>query len=204
MCPQFCMLKIIVKHKPSSTLHSVAEHFHRDAVDFENRFDLLWESSNLMHKMGRTKSFVDLLMGCECSLKSHALLSIADHSPSDAYRKIRSCGHNIGKLASLAAFLPDRTAYEHLANDLKELPVHIRYSLDAYEMFFPAFIDQKSTDQNYSATIGNNTWVLKIRESLRILNRAIANEFLGEVSMDFDLLLQQENDFRRFADECLK
>lgn len=193
-----------MKHKPSSTLHSVAEHFHRDAVDFADRFDLLWESGNLMHKMGRTKSFVDLLMGCECSLKSHALLSMTDHSPSDAYRRVRSCGHNIEKLASLAAFMPDSSTYEHLANDLKELPVHIRYSLDAYETFFPSFIDKNSADQNYSATIGNNSWVLKIRESLHILNTTMADEFSGEVSMDFDLLSQQETDFRRFADECLK
>lgn len=52
--------------KPMSVLHSLAEHFHRDAVDFGARFDLLWEAGPLMHKMGRTKSFTDLLMGCEC------------------------------------------------------------------------------------------------------------------------------------------
>jgi hypothetical protein len=201
--PSF-VLKSILKHKPSSTLHSVAEHFHRDAVDFADRFDLLWESSNLMHKMGRIKSFVDLLMGCECGLKSHALLSMTDNSPSDAYRKVRSCGHNIEKLASLAAFMPDRCTYENLANNLKELPVHIRYSLNAYETFFPSFFDKESADQNYSATIGNNVWVLNIRESLRILNASVADVFFGEVSMDFDFLLQQEKDFRKFADECLK
>jgi hypothetical protein len=193
-----------MKYKPASTLHSVAEHFHRDAIDFAERFDLLWENSNLMHKMGRTKSFVDLLMGCECSLKSHALLSIAGHSPSEVYRRVRSCGHNIEKLACLAAFLPDRTAYEHLANDLKELPVHIRYSLDAYETFFPTFIDQESANQNYSATIGNNRWVLQIRETLHLLNSAMTEEFRGDISTNLEQIIQQETEFRVFANECLK
>lgn len=48
-----------------------------------------------MHKMGRVKSFVDLLMACECSLKSHALLSMPDKTPVEAYRAVRACGHNM-------------------------------------------------------------------------------------------------------------
>lgn len=55
-----------------SVLRSLAEHFHRDAVDFGARFDLLWEAGPLMHKMGRTKTFTDLLMGCECALKAQS------------------------------------------------------------------------------------------------------------------------------------
>jgi hypothetical protein len=35
------------------------------------RFDQLWEAGPPMHKMGRMKSFVDLLIGCECTLKAH-------------------------------------------------------------------------------------------------------------------------------------
>lgn len=60
--------------KPLSVAHTLAEHFQRDALDFAARFDLLWEAGPLLHKMGRTKSFVDLLMGCECALKCHCFL----------------------------------------------------------------------------------------------------------------------------------
>jgi hypothetical protein len=157
-----------------------------------------------MHKMGRTKSFVDLLMGCECSLKSHALLSLTGVSPSEAYRKVRSCGHHIGKLSALATHLVDRCAYDQLASSLAEFPVHIRYSLDAYETFFPALIDRKNADQNYSATIGNNPWVLSIRAALGTLIEGISGEFSGEVPMDLEALFQREEELRKFCDECLK
>ncbi|MEF8718325.1 MAG: hypothetical protein V5B44_11585 [Candidatus Accumulibacter necessarius] len=194
----------VMQEKPLSLLHSIAEHFHRDAVYFATRFDVLWENGQLMHKMGRTKSFVDLLMACECSLKSHALLSLQDLPPAEAYREVRSCGHNIHRLAKLAAYLPDRAAYQHLGAELAQLPVHIRYSLEAYETFFPAFVDRKYADQNYSETIGNNPWVVRVRGSLGVLVDGIANELSGAIPMDLELLLQHEHELREFAKTCLK
>jgi hypothetical protein len=193
-----------LKTKPSSVLHSVAEHFHRDASDFAARFDALWEHGSLMHKMGRVKSFVDLLMACECSLKSHALLSMPEKTPFEAYRAVRACGHNIGKLAPLANYLKDRAPYEHLASQLVELPVHIRYSLEAYEAFFPTLVDRDQADKNYSATIGCNPWVLEIRKVLGTLLEGISEEFSGEVSMDLVELIDGEKAFAEFAAECLK
>lgn len=190
--------------KPSSLLHTVAEHFHRDASDFSTRFDELWENASLMHKMGRVKSFVDLLMACECSLKSHALLSMLDKKPVEAYRAVRACGHNIGKLAPLANYLKDRAPYEYLASHLTELPVHIRYSLEAYETFFPALVDRGQADKNYSATIGCNPWVLEIRDVLGLLLEAIGEEFSGEISMELGDLIGREEAFKAFAAECMK
>lgn len=157
-----------------------------------------------MHKMGRVKSFVDLLMACECSLKSHALLSLPDKTPVEAYRAVRACGHNISKLVPLANYLQDRTPYDYLASQLVELPVHIRYSLEAYEAFFPALVDREQADKNYSATIGCNPWVLEIRKVLGVLMEGISKEFSGEVSMDLVELIDSEKAFAEFAAECLK
>lgn len=193
-----------MKTKRWSILHTIAEHFHRDANDFAARFDALWEHGSLMHKMGRVKSFVDLLMACECSLKSHALLSTPDKTPVDAYRAVRACGHNIGKLASLASYLQDRAPYDYLAGQLVELPVHIRYSLEAYEAFFPAFVERDQAEKNYSATIGCDPWVLKIRKMLGVLLEGISNEFSGEVAMDLVDLIDSERAFAEFAAKCLK
>lgn len=57
----------LLKTKPSSLLHSITEHFLNDSRDFATRFDVLWEDGRLMHKMGRTKSFMDLLMRQKCA-----------------------------------------------------------------------------------------------------------------------------------------
>src|SRR5258708_6248059 len=100
--------------KPLSVMHTLAQHFHRDAVDFSSRFDLLWEAVPLMHKMGRTKTFIDLLMGCECALKCHGFLGHVTEQPRDVYRRIRGFGHNIADLADYATFLQDRTYYSQL------------------------------------------------------------------------------------------
>ena len=44
----------LFKSKPTSLLHSIAEHFQNDSRDFAIRFDVLWENGSLLHKMGRT------------------------------------------------------------------------------------------------------------------------------------------------------
>lgn len=190
--------------KPLSVMHTLAEHFQRDALDFATRFDVLWEAGPLMHKMGRTKCFVDLLMGCECALKCHCFLSHLDESPSKVYRQVRGYGHNIGVLADYARLMTDRTYYDHLKTALSEFPVFIRYSLDAYETFFPSFLDRNAADKNYSQTIGSNQWVLEIRTKLEVLNDAITDHLGGLVPTDIEVLLAHEKEMREFAEACLK
>ena len=127
-----------------------------------------------------------------------------DKTPVEAYRAVRACGHNIGKVAPLANYLQDRAPYDYLAGQLVELPVHIRYSLDAYEAFFPALVERDQAEKNYSATIGRNPWVLEIRKVLGVLLEGISEEFSGEVSMDLGELIDSERAFAEFAAECLK
>lgn len=194
----------LFKTKPTSLLHSIAEHFLNDSRDFATRFDVLWEDGRLMHKMGRTKSFIDLLMSVECVLKAHALLSLKDKPVEEAYLVVRRSGHDLRKLAALANYVPDRAAYENLANSLAELQVHLRYSFEAYEAFFPAWTGRHDAKVNYTATIANNPWVLSIRADVQILVDALRPEFTGLVGDDIEAILKGEAEMRQFYDEIIK
>jgi hypothetical protein len=189
--------------KPRSLLHTVAEYFHRDAVDFAARFDCLWNAGALMHKMGRTKSFVDLMMGCECALKCDGLLSGLNEDPVIVYKRVRRCGHNIRDLLAHARFC-NVEQYEALLGELASMPVHIRYSRDAYDAFFPSLMNQDAAEFNYSRTIGNNTWVLRIRETLEALNASVTKEFSGEVENDLGNIFAHQREFKEFAEACRK
>lgn len=194
----------LFKSKPSSLLHSIAEHFQNDSRDFATRFDVLWENGSLLHKMGRTKSFVDLLMSVECVLKAHALLSQSDKPVEEAYLAVRRSGHDLRKLVGLANYTPDRTAYERLADSVADLQVHLRYSFEAYEAFFPAWTGRNDAEMNYTATISNNPWVLSIRADVQTLIDASQPEFTGFIGDDIETILKGEAEMRQFYDEIIK
>lgn len=189
--------------KPLSVLYTVAEHYYRDANDFVSRFDLLWEAPAQLHKTGRIKSFIDLLMGCECALKCHGFLSHHAEVPREVYCKVRSFGHNIGRLADYASFLTDRSPYDYLKANLGDFSVFLRYSLDAYETFFPSYMDRKDAEVNYSATIGNNPWVLELRANLNTLLSSSEEQFSGFFTDDLEAIFTHERQMKEFADSCL-
>jgi hypothetical protein len=186
-----------VKIKPASLLHSIAEHFHHDASDFIDRFDILWESQT--HKTGRIKTFVDLLMGCECELKAHAILSRLQDDPLEVYKSVRAAGHRIDRLTEMAHFMEDRTHYDFLKDNLLGKSVFIRYSLDAYDTFFP--FDYDDADINYSETIGNHVWVMQIRRHLKLMIDASNDEFTGMVSNDISELFALESQMTSFMEK---
>ena len=181
--------------KPFSVLHSVAEYYHHDAADFAERFDILWE--NQTHKTGRIKTFVDLLMGCECELKTHVTLSHLKDDAVETYRRVKKAGHSIDRLAEMAHFMEDRSHYDFLKDNLHGLSVFIRYSLDAYGTFFP-FFDYEDAEVNYSMTIGNNLWVLTIRDHLASMISASNGEFTGFVSSDLEAIFNNETQIELF------
>lgn len=193
----------LLQMKPLSVLNTIAEHYYRDANDFASRFDLLWEAPAQLHKMGRIKSFIDLLMCCECALKCHVFLSHHAEAPREVYCKVRKYGHNIGRLADYATFLDDRSPYDHLKTNLGDFSVFLRYSLDAYETFFPSYMDRKDAEVNYSTTIGNNPWVLEIRSNLNTLLSSTQESFSGFVTDDLEALFTHEKQMKEFADSCL-
>lgn len=182
--------------------YSVAEHYHRDAVDFVGRFDILWESQT--HKTGRIKSFVDLLMSCECILKSHVFLGHLADNPTDTYILIRKAGHQIALLADEATFLEDRSGYDFLKKALNDFSVFIRYSLDAYEAFFPFLSENDEVTLNYSGTIGNNAWVLEVRQCLAKLLDKSKSQFSGLVTSDIGAIFVHEEEMNRFMKSIRK
>ena len=104
------------EEKPTSVHHSIAEYYWLDARDFLSRFDALWEVE--AHKTGRIKTFVDLLMGCECALKSHIMLGLLEKCPKEAYSTLRKASHKISTLADSATLNKDRSTYDFLKNEL--------------------------------------------------------------------------------------
>lgn len=188
--------------KPSSIQYSVAEHYHRDAIDFAGRFDILWERQT--HKTGRIKSFVDLLMSCECVLKSHVFLGRLENDPTDTYILIRRAGHQIAQLADKANFLENRSDYEFLKEELDDFSVFIRYSLDAYETFFPFLPENDEVKLNYSGTIGNNAWVLQVRHCLATLLDKSKSKFSGLVTSDIGAIFVHEEEMKKFMESLHK
>ncbi|MNR54514.1 hypothetical protein D3C85_1747110 [compost metagenome] len=93
--------------------------------------------------------------------------------------------------------MEDRSHYNFLKNNLQGLSVFIRYSLDAYGTFFP-FLDYDDAEINYSKTIGNNLWVLSIRDHLASMINASNNEFTGMVSNDIMAIIDNEIQIESF------
>ncbi|CAG9207710.1 hypothetical protein PSP6_270058 [Paraburkholderia tropica] len=182
-----------------SILNEIGQLYAFDANDFAERFDVTWE--RITNKTGRIKSFVDLLMGFECALKAHiALAGQRDlHEPKQTYMKIRKASHSISQLASAATLLSDRGLYEQIAGRLDSFSVLIRYSLDAYEAFFPWYTDQGSARINYSMTIGNDVWIRETRELLEPLMDSAYKLVTGEVA-DIEHLFDREREMQEFVE----
>lgn len=83
-----------------------------------------------------------------------------------------------------------------MAGQLVELHVHICYSLEAYEAFFPALVNRDQADNGYTATIGCNPWLFEIGEVLGVLLEGISEDFSAEVPMDLGELIDSDKAFR--------
>lgn len=191
-----------MKTAPLSVLHTIASHYEQDARDFLERFNLLWEAQ--LHKTGRIKSFVDLLLACECMLKCHIVLQQVQKDPKVVYKEVRSYRHDIQALAHAATYLQDRTCYVQIEERLSQFSVFIRYSLDAYETFFPSALERSDALINYSATIGNNPWVLASRDLVASALSSTHGEFQGLVTDNLSDLLQHDLDMQKFVEECMR
>jgi len=193
-----------MKSSTVSVLHTIADHYKRDASDFLERFNILWEAQ--LHKTGRIKSFVELLLACECILKCHVVLQKIEGDPGTVYKKVRHIGHNIGALAREAKYLKDRASYAEIESRLGPFSVLVRYSLDAYETFFPSALERSDAPINHSETIGNNSWVLASRDlvALVIDSTTKATDEIDFVTDDLEILLQHELEMKKFAEEFIR
>lgn len=187
--------------KPISLVRAIAEYYLRDACDFAERFDILWERQT--HKTGRIKSFVDLLMAAECALKCHIFLGREREDPKEVYCHIRKAGHNIGALADYASYLTHRNNYDAIKAQLNDFSVFLRYALDAYDAFFP-LLERENAKLKHSETVGNNSWVLKVRDVVELLIEDVQGEFLGFVSTDLGAIFENERQMREFMKSFAK
>lgn len=184
----------MLEEKATSVHHTIAEYYWFDARDFLSRFDALWEVET--NKTGRIKTFVDLLMGCECALKSHVMLGLEKLGPKEAYSMLRGASHRISALADAAQLNRDRSDYDFLKNELSDFPIKIRYSLDAYDTFFPMLCNWSEADINYSTTIGCHPWVKSIRHALSRLIEDLNPHFTGLVSNNLAAIFENENEVK--------
>jgi hypothetical protein len=182
--------------RPLTVQHSIAEHYFSDSRDFAARFDTLWEDQ--LHKTGRIKSFVDLVMGCECALKSHIFLGRREIDPVETYIRVRRAGHDIGSLCQMASYLDDRSLYDRMIENLAPFSVFIRYSLDAYATFFPTVVDWDDAPIRHATTIGSNAWVLSIRGDLDLLIESCSDEFTGVLNAEIEEILNHEQEMEAF------
>ncbi|WP_186033981.1 hypothetical protein [Burkholderia gladioli] len=189
---------------PLSILHEVGQLYAFDAHDFAERFDIIWDRVTI--KSGRIKSFVDLLMGIECALKSHIALAGArdELEPAATYKKLRLASHDIARLAGCADLLPDRTSYSEIACRLGKYSVFLRYSIDATEAFFPWYAGQDEARFNYSSTIGSEAWMRETRSMLNPLLAAAFEVVTGEDSSSIDSIFEHEKAMKEFVDSVVK
>lgn len=189
-----------LEEKPISIRRTIAEYYWLDAMDFLARFNALWERET--HKTGRIKTFVDLLMACECALKAHAMLGAESECPKETYRKIRKASHRIDKLADLACLNSDRSKYEFAKKELQDFSVFIRYSLEAYDVFFPILEGWDQAEINHAKTIGNHLWVTSVRECTQALVDELNPHFTGLVTMDIGKIFAHAEEMRAFMVEA--
>ncbi|PHV13246.1 hypothetical protein CSQ89_01650 [Chitinimonas sp. BJB300] len=168
----------------------LARDYYNDAVQFSVRFDLLWEAASLSSKTGRIKSFVDLLMGCECILKCDVILSRLNDTPAELLRKIKT--HNIKTLAKHIKSPGNKNHYEGLTERLGDMHVDLRYAFDSNQFFFS--FSENQGYKNYLKTIGNNSWVMAIRKDLDTFIDDCGGKLGGFVTDDLNLLFKNEID----------
>lgn len=174
----------------------IARHYFTDACDFLSRFDFLLEDYS---KTKRAKCFVDLLMGFECILKSHAFLSHRSNNMEEVYTEIRHAKHNLEKLSDLASYFPGRDLYEHTKRELGAFSVFLRYSLDAYESFFPSVLPRDEAAFDYSKTLANHPWLIEMRNLLKRLIDGVSDEFGGILTFDLTAIIASEERMREFV-----
>lgn len=140
-------------------------------------------------------------MGFECALKAHIFLSDSSTTVELVYKKVRKSSHDLSQLADMSSYLVDRGLYEKVKNDLGEFNVFLRYSLDAYESFFPSYLPREYAKLNWSVTLTNYPWLIEMRSLLKTMIVAVSEEFCGYVTADIEELLEAEERMRSFAEK---
>ncbi|WP_454723495.1 hypothetical protein [Delftia acidovorans] len=175
----------------NSLRRDMAFAFWDDARDLRDIFNSLWSHRENYSKTGRIKIVLNLVMACECALKSHIILGNPNETPKSLLKKIKFAGHNIKNLAALSNYMSDRSNYNEIASLLSKIAVEVRYSLNATHTYFRT----KDTYDFYENTIANARWVNDVISQLIILIDACQDVLTGPVELDWDVWFQTEEAF---------
>lgn len=96
------------------------------------------------------------------------------------------------KLATLATHMQDRATYNAIIDLLGEGGVQVRYSLNATFNYFRS----KETFDFYDRTMANPDWVSQVQSSLSALIDACQGDLTGDVAVDWEVWLKEEEAFK--------
>ena len=117
------------------------------------------------------------------------------------FRLLGIASYNIKKLSSLAKLITDRSIYFKIGEDLEELSVFIRYSLDMHATFFPSIMLEVPSRKSFEDTIGNQKWIDSQISNLSILIEYCSKALNGLVSNDFVEMLNSDKKMLAFFSE---
>jgi hypothetical protein len=143
--------------RPDPTRLRLAHHYWEDARDYLKRYKILFHSQEFDFqsiKSRRVKCYIDLRLAVEAVLKSALCLQSGwSDSGEPLVKRIKSYGHNIGKLQAdaLKRLKIDKELVETI-NRCDTAEIVLRYQVEAV-----AF--REGDDRDYYATIGSDKWL---------------------------------------------
>lgn len=168
--------------------HALSQHFYLDALDLLARFETHWDSQP--RRSSRVKSFVDLMLACECILKAQCILGRSNHSIEVAYDEVRAMRHDIKRLSESAeGFFPNR-AHQLARQYFGLFTVSLRYSLDMHDFFFSPRDPGPGSLPGYEETLGNSVWMSGAKLAVRDLIDWGKPLFSGEITEQIEEILE--------------
>ncbi|MDR3711959.1 MAG: hypothetical protein P4L51_04025 [Puia sp.] len=155
------------------------------AVSFwKDSNDLLWRATIFSRQIGhdtlstKAKTYVDLIMAIECSLKSLIMsLSLKDETPESAYLVARRCSHNLDRLyqevkirAKNRVKLLDRSA-EEIIQKANNLGVGYRYDITAFMFLSQEDWFDRSRRSGWISSVINHDFIGKLHVVAHELNK---------------------------------
>lgn len=155
------------------------------AVSFwKDSNDLLWRATIFSREIGhdtlstKAKTYVDLIMAIECSLKSLIIsLSLKGETPEAAYLVARRCSHNLDKLyqevkirAKNRIKMLDRSA-EEIIQKANGLGVGYRYDVTAFMFLSQENWFDRNRRSGVVSSIMNHDFIEKLNVVAHKLNK---------------------------------
>lgn len=180
---------------PSSLSHqSLAQHYYLDSLDLMFRFCTYWERQP--RRSSRVKSFIDLMMACECILKSMSLIERQNLPILDAFSEVKKFRHNITKIAMDLGKRqhPKSDSIESARDVFGRFDVGLRYSIDSHTYFFPISGVRLSGAPTYDETLGNGAWVSQACSLVEDLLEWGKTTFGGELVVGIKEIIESEEE----------